>query len=179
MKPPVECLSECFEYETTGFLRWKRRPAHHFVTKTGCAIFNTLHAGSLAGYVGVDGYPRLKFTVAGEVYNLLHHHVVWAMHKGGWPPNLLDHRNRNPLDRRIENLRAATHSQNICNTAPRRDSKTGIKGVYRRNKNSFRAAIMLNGKRTSLGDFRTLDAAAAAYRKAALELHGEFARFEK
>lgn len=90
----------------------------------------------------------------------------------------VDHRNCNKLDNRKCNLRQATRSENCCNCGRRKDNKTGFKGVtFWKPGNCWRAQIQKNRKRFYLGPFSTKKKAAAAYREAALKLHGEFARF--
>lgn len=88
----------------------------------------------------------------------------------------VDHINRNGMDNRRENLRIATSSQNQCNAKCRADSKTGYKGVQK-SRNRWMARIKINGKRYYLGTFNTPQAAHEAYKQKAVELFGEFARF--
>jgi HNH endonuclease len=89
----------------------------------------------------------------------------------------VDHRNGNKLDCRRENLRIASHAQNRWNTGHHNSS--GLKGVYLHKRSGlWQASIRVNGKKHHLGYFRTPQEAHEAYKKAALELHGEFARFE-
>lgn len=45
---------------------------------------------------------------------------------------VIDHINRNPLDNRKENLRIVSRSINSTNAKPRKENKSGIRGVYRR-----------------------------------------------
>lgn len=86
-----------------------------------------------------------------------------------------DHINGNTLDNRRENLRAATHAQNMKNAKKQR--RQLYKGVTRRGE-QWRARIMCNGVSRHLGYFETAKEAHEAYCRAAKELHGEFARFE-
>lgn len=88
---------------------------------------------------------------------------------------LVDHRNGNPLDNRRSNLRFATPTQNSCNRRLRRPTH-GFKGIFwfppvKR----FGARIMIHGKSYFFGYHATAEAAARAYDKAAIKLHGEFA----
>jgi len=89
----------------------------------------------------------------------------------------IDHANGNGLDNRRENLRVATNGQNVCNQGIRRSNTAGFKGVswYKR-AGKWRASIGLAGKKRHLGLYDTAEAAHAAYCRAALELHGTFAR---
>lgn len=88
----------------------------------------------------------------------------------------VDHRNSQTLHNFKANLRHATPLQNIANMGLTKLNKTGFKGVSRV-RDRYRVGIQLNGKKTYLGYYDTPEMAAEAYRKAAKELHGEFARF--
>lgn len=90
----------------------------------------------------------------------------------------VDHINQaQTLDNRKDNLRIATHAQNMANRRRRKAaSKTGYRGVYP--VRSFLVAqIMVNKKKIHLGCFmlNQLEEAARAYDRAALQYHGEFA----
>lgn len=92
---------------------------------------------------------------------------------------LTDHINGNGLDNRRENLRVATHSQNQMNKSAKRGTKAGLKGVSHDKKwNKWIAVIIYNRKRIQLGRFDTPEEAHEAYKAKAIELHGEFARFD-
>jgi len=86
----------------------------------------------------------------------------------------VDHANRNTLDNRTENLRIATHRQNVCNVGLRATSTSGRIGVTR-HQGGWVARISVNSKRLHIGCFATREAAALAYNEAALKYHGEFA----
>ena len=49
---------------------------------------------------------------------------------------VIDHINRNPLDNRKINLRITSRSVNSINAKPRKENKSGIRGVYRRDERS-------------------------------------------
>ena len=88
-----------------------------------------------------------------------------------------DHRDGDGLNNRRVNLRPCTHSQNGANRGPQKNSKTGVKGVFRyRDTGKFLSYIMVRGKSRYLGIFDRIEDASAAYRKAAEEAFGEFAR---
>lgn len=90
---------------------------------------------------------------------------------------LVDHINGDGLDNRRCNLRPATTTQNLANTAPPSHNTSGYKGVnfYRRT-GRYRAYIQSGYRPTHLGYFATAEQAARAYDAAALEHFGEFAR---
>jgi hypothetical protein len=177
-KPSIEHLRECFELRQ-NVLHWRTRPAHHFVTKTGHAIFNGGNAGDIVRpCTDKDGYLRVQLTLFGVKHRICLHHVVWALSTGSWPAVELDHRDLNRTNCAFGNLREATHAQNNQNVGPYRNNKLGFKGVTVK-RNRFAARIRANGVDHSLGSFTTAAAASEAYKAAALKLHGEFARFEK
>ncbi len=91
-----------------------------------------------------------------------------------------DHINHIKTDNRRGNLRPATKSQNRCNSKLRRDNTSGHKGVsWCKVMKKWCAYINKAGKRFRLGHFDDKLDAAKAYNKAALKLHGEFAKLNK
>ena len=92
----------------------------------------------------------------------------------------VDHRNPfETLDNRKSNLRLATSSQQAMNQRLSSRNKTGFKGVsWDKSSRKFVAVIGLNNKLICLGRFLTPEAASEAYKQAAIEYHGEFARTE-
>lgn len=90
--------------------------------------------------------------------------------------NYVDHKNLNKLDNRRENLRLCTPSGNARNRGKihKSNNVSKYKGLRRR-KNRWRAFIMVDYKEIYLGSFVKETDAAAAYDRAALKYHGEFA----
>lgn len=174
---PVEILHQLLRYDAlTGLLYWKDRDESEWSEKMGCSIgeirrWNARHAGKVALTSRTrKGYPSgciLSVSVKA-------HSVVWAMHQGEWPQGIIDHKNGNPADNRIENLRLATASQNAQNMKRHKDGATGFKGVIRSGR-KWVAQITCKRKHFYLGTFVTPEAAARAYDSAAIRLHGEFA----
>jgi hypothetical protein len=106
---------------------------------------------------------------------LLAHRLAWFWMTGEWPEQI-DHRNGSRDDNRWENLRQSDHSTNGMNSRLRSHSTLGVKGVARQSESkTFCARITVKGKRRNLGSFRTIEEASAAYKRAAKELHGDFA----
>ncbi len=88
----------------------------------------------------------------------------------------IDHKDRNALNNQRENLRTATHQQNLCNRSLQKNSTTGYKGVSpHRASRKFQAKIQNKGTTIFLGLHDTAEKAAMAYNRAAKRLHGEFA----
>ena len=104
------------------------------------------------------------------------HRLAWLYMVGSLPTTPLDHIDGNPKNNKWLNLRACSWHENSCNQGLRKDSKTGFKGVRMYSNGRYAASISANHKRKHLGIFSSADAAAHAYNKAAIEMHGEFAR---
>ena len=102
------------------------------------------------------------------------HSVILSAPKG----MVIDHINNNPLDNRIANLRIVTPQQNAWNRKKRRTRSTSkYKGVsWSKNDGKWRALIMLDNKKISLGNFDDEKQAGRAYDKKAKELFGEHAK---
>jgi len=90
---------------------------------------------------------------------------------------VIDHINNNPLDNRISNLRFCTLAQNSQN---RKSHIKKYKGVYWQKADSiWIATIQRDNKKYHLGSFKTQIEASVAYNKAAIKLHGNYAKLNK
>ena len=88
-----------------------------------------------------------------------------------------DHKNRNKLDNRRENLRAATSAQNNWNRKVNRVSQSQVKGVrWRAKKGRWEGEIKVEGRVVWRKAFRTKAAAEQKRREVLPQYHGEFAR---
>jgi hypothetical protein len=106
--------------------------------------------------------------------HILMHRLIMGLGKGD---SFVDHEDGDGLNNRRYNLRLATHAQNMRN----RNKTTGaskFKGV-RWCQNKWRAAITADGNRHYLGAYHREVNAAKAYDRAAVKLHGEFAKTNK
>jgi len=93
-----------------------------------------------------------------------------------------DHKDHDTLNNRRNNLRIATHSQNMANRSSHKNSTSKFLGVsietHKRGNKIFKywhAVISKDRKITFFGHFKTEELAALAYNEAAIKLHGEFA----
>jgi hypothetical protein len=88
----------------------------------------------------------------------------------------VDHINGDGLDCRRENMRTATHSQNMHNAAVHRDARSGYKGVSFNPRNGrWVARMRIDGKHRHLGTFDSPEDAAHAYDAVARRVQGVFA----
>lgn len=108
------------------------------------------------------------------------HRIIWEMHHGPILERMeIDHRDGNPFNNKLSNLRLVTSAQNKCNSRLKSHSKSRLKGVMfsHRKTNPWRSTIrLMGGQLKALGNFPTKGLAAVAYAKAALRYHGEYFR---
>ena len=155
----IERLRKLLDYnQLTGIFSWREQRQH-------------IKAGSVAGCLKKSGYVEIKI----DGVNYQAHRLAWFHVHGEMPEELIDHENLIKKDNKFLNLRKATPAQNLRNRIVRRDSGTGLKGVYV-SSNRFKAQITVDGRRINLGSFATPEEAACAYAKAAKEHHKEFSR---
>lgn len=158
IKVTVERLKELLDYDPmTGLFKWK-------VRRKG------VEAGDVAGAVNHEGY--ISIGIDNSVYKA--HRLAWLYMFGRMPNGMMDHRNGDRADNRIENLREATPGQNSQNkhVASAKNKSSGLMGVsWSNDRNKFYARICVNGKVRALGRFDTAEEAHQAYLAAKRELH--------
>ena len=89
----------------------------------------------------------------------------------------VDHIDGDRLNNRRNNLRLATHAQNMANRKLQKNNKSNFRGVsFHKGSQKWRAEIQKEGTKTNLGYFNTPEEAYAAYLEASNRLFGEFAR---
>lgn len=165
MSVDVETLRELVAYDpATGELHWHPRRPEHFKRVRDCAGWNTRYAGSPAFTTkGATGY------MAGHIFKQTHlaHRVAWALHTGSWPSLDIDHIDGNRQNNCIGNLRVVSPSDNQRNVKQRADNTSGAKGVdFRTVSGLWRARIVHEGVRVTLGLFATFVEAATARKDA-------------
>ena len=93
------------------------------------------------------------------------------------PSIFVDHIDGNGLNNQKLNLRICSQSENMRNMKKPISNKSGFKGVfYRKDRNTYAAAIVVKGKKHHLGHFKNKLDAANAYNQAAIKYFGEFAK---
>lgn len=169
-------LGEMFDLEvSTGVLRWRERPPHHFVASASRSAetiskkINSQHAGKVA-FTSRHQLGYLRAEIGGHLIQA--HRVVFALVHGFWPNGSIDHINGDPSDNRPANLRDVTHAENMRNQKLKTTNVSGRVGVQvHKPSGKWQAAIRVNGKTKYLGLFKEIEAATAA-RHAAEVAHG-------
>lgn len=111
----------------------------------------------------------------GYVYNdkigLLHRFIMN-------PPEdmVIDHKNRNPLDNRCDNLRTCTMQENNFNHSMQSNNTSGAIGVsWSKERKRWIAQIQINGKNKRIGRYKTKEEAIEARKQAEIDYFGEYA----
>ncbi|MGB7565586.1 MAG: HNH endonuclease [Prochlorococcaceae cyanobacterium] len=141
--PPLDILRQQLSYDPrTGHCSWSG----------GFGPRGQSRQEERAGSKGRDG--RWQVSIEGQRYALTR--IIWCLHHGVDPIGReITAINGNRDDHRINNLRATAQGQP---RRPRRvapsDLSTGFKGVTQdRSTGRFRARILIDGTRQSLGEF--------------------------
>ena len=123
------------------------------------------------GYKIFDFRPSLRLNRS----TILSHRMIFYI-RNGCLPKCVDHANHDTLDNSINNLRAATVSQNQMNKRSKKAATSKHLGVswYKRYE-KWKAGIHTEGKTIHLGYFTSETEAAQAYNTAAAKHFGEFA----
>lgn len=117
-----------------------------------------------------DSAPTSRYAVHSiDSTKQLHMHTFIT----GW--DYVDHINGDGLDNRRQNLRQASHGQNMFNKRRYSNNTSGFQGVYPK-RNRWAATVNVNKRQVHVGYFGSPEEAARARDAAALEAYGEFVR---
>ena len=110
----------------------------------------------LCPWMNTSGYKRVTLSNRKKYYL----HRLIAIHFIPNPHNYqeVDHKNRNTLDNRIENLRWVSKSQNQQNTGVSKNNKVGIKNISYKGRNIYEYRKIIN-KVIHYKSFKTLEEA--------------------
>lgn len=151
-------MKEFFEVDCEGNLLWKKSKGPR---------------GKVGAKVGTSTtHGRFRTIFLGKSY--YNHRIIWYLHYGEWPNCDIDHKDNDPKNNKIENLRLCSRSQNCAN----KTSKRLYKGVYQK-RDKWYSSILKEGKSYHLGTFNTPEKAALAYNDKATELFKDFAKLNR
>ncbi|MCK4500883.1 HNH endonuclease [Candidatus Babeliales bacterium] len=152
MQKPIRGYEDIYTIDEKGTIRsiFRRNPIGQHKNRSN------------RGYVSLDVVLcRGSKCSHRRISRLLYDAFIGEIPKG----MVVDHKDRNPANNSLNNLRLATRAQNAWNS-----KKKGVQ----KHRGRYRARITVNGKRISLGLYDTEQEAVDAYEKAAKEHHGEF-----
>lgn len=119
------------------------------------------------GYDSLHNYATTR--INGE-FTLMHQLIMKTKELG--KNTLVDHKDRNGLNNRRDNLRVANKSINAININIKSNNSSGVTGVsYSDSKKLWRSYINYNKKRIDLGWFKSKDEAVIARLKAELKYY--------
>lgn len=146
-----------------------------YCPKTGIFKWKVNRGHGIAGTVikpNAEGYCVVK--IDGNRYQC--HNLAWWISTGEYPGDLIDHKNCDTTDNRLDNLRPATRKGNADNASMRKDNKSGVKGVsWKISRSKWVAQCSHLGKVYHLGLFEDLAEAEQVVVDFRSKHHGEFA----
>jgi hypothetical protein len=171
--PSQETLLKFFTHDrATGKLFHNRRERDEFNSNRAYNSWNTSWADKETGATPNDeGYLVVTSHGFGE---LKVHRVVWIMAYGSLPKEDIDHIDGNPQNNRLENLRAASRSDNSCNSGLPINNTSGAKNVWWCNTWKRWFAQVKHKGIVKKSGHATFEAAVEAARQLREEMHGEF-----
>lgn len=161
MKVSQARLRELFDYDSAlGKLRWRLKVNRKVIVGSLAGYAWPSKADPRQTYIRVDGFcgPASRY--------------IWAWHNGDIPERMeIDHRDRNPSNDRIWNLRLATDLQQQANRGKNRNNTSGYKGVWLDKRRGTWCAQVGS---LHLGAFASPEAAAAQVQQYGAQIHAEF-----
>lgn len=116
----------------------------------------------------------LKVTINKVPYKI--HRLVFLMHHG-YMPEFIDHIDGNPLNNKIENLRACTKQENNRNQKITKRNTSGYKNVTWNNvAKKWQVGFMLNNNYKYIGTFKDIELADLVAQEARLKYFKQFSR---
>jgi HNH endonuclease len=162
---PIPFLRKCFAYDpSTGVLTWRSRPLSHFPNTTMHKMWNAQHAGKAAGCRTARRALIVGIKYEGIAYQFFVHRIAWAISTGRWPRHEIDHRDHDPANNRLDNLREATPAEN-------QQHRAGVRGCSQHPRNGRWRSVIYVPERIHLGYFDTEAEAHAAYLEAKRKYH--------
>ena len=164
-----DTIIDLFEYRDNN-LYWKERPSRN------------VDISKPAGTINGRGYRQIG--IKSKLYQA--HRLIYQMFNEQWDitdtsqDNSIDHKDRDPRNNNIDNLRVATGSQNKANSGEYKNNTSGESNVYwDKATGKWRVKVKLNNKTHHGGYFVNKEDAIAKAIQLRDELHGEFANHGK
>ena len=159
----MDAIQSSWMTDDNGILKWKRKPK----------------GGNIGDIVGITTKPskhqNVYLTIEKKLKGFVLARIVWFLRTGEYSIFEIEHKDCNPKNNCIENLRLSNRSENLCNTKIRSDNKTGHKGIYARY-GKWAVQIWKDSKCHNLGIYESIETAITIRNLAIQRFHGEFAR---
>lgn len=164
----IDTWKKVLDYDpVTGVFTWKvniytgKNDSRVQVSKgdvAGCVV-------KPLGYIRI-GYRR-KYIEAQR--------LAWLFTYGPIESGVIDHKDSNPTNNKISNLRLATSSQNAYNAKLAKNNTSGVKGVtWNSKQGTWSARVSVEGVRYVLGSFKDKNEAEQAVKAFREQHHGEY-----
>jgi hypothetical protein len=154
-------LKELFDYAAANLIWKKSRPK--------------VSLGAIAGSRPNEQNPYSAVKIDGRLYKTHRLIYLWCY---GTLPDFVDHLNGDKTDNRIENLRAATKSENCRNRKTPTSNTSGIKNVsWSKHHKKWRVYLGIeSSQHKHIGYFDDLELAELVAIEAREKFHADFAR---
>lgn len=177
-------MTEILDYKKTATLKAPPKLTQedlkslvHYCKDTGNFTWKVQRGRQKAGDPAGARSEALGYILIG-VNGVRHyaHRLAWLYIYGYWPDNIVDHKDNNGFNNRIDNLQVISQGKNILKSVNyARNKRSNLPpGVYisKACPGKFLAKININSKSKHLGVHSTPAEAYEAFRKAKLEFHG-------
>lgn len=160
MELTKEFLQNIFHYEDGKLFRKKQ-------------VDGNILIGKLAGR---KNHAYRMVYIKGKEY--MEHRIIFMFHYGYFPPEV-DHIDGNKTNNKIENLRHATHAENLRNQKLRTCNTSGVKNVgWAKREQRWRVRLTVNGKDKHVGYFKDRELADLVAMEACDLYHKNFSSYK-
>lgn len=156
----IELLKRLITYDyDTGKAFWKKRDKQHFgYNNRTLNTWNSRFAGTEIKSLK-EGYYVFRYDNGSIKFRTGLHRVIFSYHHGYWPTVLIDHKDGNKINNKIDNLILSNKSENAKNSKPK--SRCGYKNIRwepRTKKWAVRFRVSI-GNEISGGNYKSIEEA--------------------
>ena len=179
--PPLDYLRKWFLLDplSESGLIWRTPSVVYFKNFGFRKRWMKMYDGKIAGAIQKRKNGSMYWIVALDKKMYQVHRIVYFMSTGINPENfVIDHKDYDGLNNKIENLRLCSMRQNNFHRRISSLNTSGFKGVHFAKKmNKWQASIRINGMKKLIGFFNTPEEASEEYMKASMDVHREYSIF--